>query len=91
MTREIGGGLTEPHSISQAGKVVKAPVAFRTAVLLFLIGTTTITKPIGGMTMNVTHCIHTFVKSILTNKEWTLRSQGEEKETRSVSAYIMHK
>ena len=36
MTREIGGGLTEPHSISQAGKVVKAPVVFRTAVLLFL-------------------------------------------------------
>ena len=58
MTKEIGGGLTEPHSISQAGKVVKAPVAFRIAVLLFLTGTTTTTKPISGMTMNVTHCIH---------------------------------
>ena len=72
MTKEIGVGLTEPHSISRVGKVVRVLMAFKIAVLQCITITTTPTTPIDGMTTSVTHRTHTFVKLILTNKEWPL-------------------
>ena len=76
MTREIGGGLTEPHSISQVGKVVRVLMVFKIAVLQCITTITITTTPIDGMTTSVTHRTHTFVKLILTNKEWTLSGVG---------------
>ena len=76
MTKEIGGGLTEPHSISQIGKVVRVLMAFKIAVLQCITTITITTTPIDGMTTSVTHRTHTFVKLILTNKEWPLSGMG---------------
>ena len=69
MRRETGPGLTEPHSTTQSGLVVRVQVALHRTALLW---THTTPHPTTGtgLTLNVLTHIPIFVKlTLITNKD----------------------